>query len=44
MVILLTPPPYAGDCNGDGEVTVNEIITMVNAASGSADYLGLSRR
>ena len=25
-----------GDCNGDGEVTVNEIITMVNITLGSA--------
>jgi outer membrane protein assembly factor BamB len=26
-----------GDCGGDGEVTVNEIITMVNIALGTAD-------
>ena len=26
-----------GDCNGDGEVTVNELITMVNIALGTAD-------
>ena len=26
----------AGDCNGDGEVTVNELITMVNIALGNA--------
>jgi hypothetical protein len=26
-----------GDCNGDGEVTVNELITMVNIALGTAN-------
>jgi hypothetical protein len=26
-----------GDCNGDGEVTVNELITMVNIALGNAN-------
>ncbi|MFQ5666633.1 MAG: hypothetical protein ACE5I7_09400 [Candidatus Binatia bacterium] len=26
-----------GDCNGDGQVTVNELITMVNVALGTAD-------
>jgi hypothetical protein len=26
-----------GDCNGDGQVTVNELITMVNIALGNAD-------
>jgi hypothetical protein len=25
-----------GDCNGDGQVTVNELIEMVNIALGSA--------
>lgn len=29
-------PSCAGDCNGDNEVTVDEIITMVNVALGSA--------
>jgi hypothetical protein len=27
-----TPPPCIGDCNSDGRVTVNEILTMVNLA------------
>ena len=31
-----TVKPCAGDCNGDGEVTVNEIITLVNIALGNA--------
>jgi Ca2+-binding EF-hand superfamily protein len=26
-----------GDCGGDGEVSVNELITMVNVALGSAN-------
>ncbi len=30
-------PPCVGDCNGDGEVTVNELIVMVNIALGAAD-------
>lgn len=30
-------PICTGDCSGDGEVTVNEIITMVNIALGSAE-------
>ncbi len=25
-----------GDCNGDGQVTINELLTMVNAALGTA--------
>jgi len=29
--------PCVGDCNGDGQVTVNEILTMVNIALGNAD-------
>jgi hypothetical protein len=29
--------PCIGNCNGDGSVTVNEIITMVNVALGTAD-------
>ncbi len=32
----LPPSGCAGDCNGDGEVTVDEIITMVNIDLGSA--------
>lgn len=27
----------AGDCNGDGQVTIDEIITMVNIALGNAN-------
>ncbi len=37
-VSAATPTPVAtcaGDCNGDGEVTVDEILTMVNIALGS---------
>jgi hypothetical protein len=30
------PPSCAGDCNGDGTVTVNELITAVNIALGNA--------
>lgn len=30
------PPPCLGDCNGDGQVTVDEIVTMVNIALGNA--------
>jgi streptogramin lyase len=30
-------PPCVGDCNGDGQVTVNEVLTMVNIALGNAD-------
>jgi len=32
-----TVRPCAGDCNGSGEVTIDEIITMVNIALGTAD-------
>ena len=32
-----TPPVCTGDCDGSGDVTVNEIITLVNIALGSAD-------
>jgi hypothetical protein len=28
----VTPPPCVGDCNGSGQVTVDEILTMVNIA------------
>jgi len=31
-----TPPTCAGDCGGDGEVTVEEIVRMVNIALGGA--------
>jgi hypothetical protein len=33
----LTPAACLGDCNGDGEVTVDEILLMVNIALGAAD-------
>ena len=29
--------PCLGDCNDDGQVTVNEVLTLVNIALGSAD-------
>jgi hypothetical protein len=29
-------PRYSGDCDGSGDVTVNEIISMVNIALGNA--------
>ncbi len=32
-----TPVPCVGDCNGDHSVTVDELLTMVNIALGSAD-------
>ncbi len=32
----------AGDCNGDGQVTVDEILAMVNIALGNADVMGCS--
>jgi Ca2+-binding EF-hand superfamily protein len=31
-----TPFPCGGDCNDDGEVTVDELLTMVNIAQGHA--------
>lgn len=31
-----TPRPCVGDCNGDAQVTVNELITMVNIALGNS--------
>lgn len=37
---LFAPPPTAGctgDCNNDAEVTIDEIVTMVNIALGAAD-------
>jgi hypothetical protein len=37
---LLTPPPVcAGDCDGSGDVTVNEIITLVNMVLGTQTQL-----
>jgi hypothetical protein len=30
-----TPPPCPGDCNGDGAVSINELITAVNISAGS---------
>jgi len=33
----LTPGPCVGDCNGEHQVTVNEIIILVNIALGTAD-------
>src|SRR5262249_18638339 len=40
MLVMVAPrraqAVCTGDCNGDGEVTVNELITMVNIALGTA--------
>ena len=33
-----------GDCDGSGDVTVDELVTMVNIALGSAPLVGLYRR
>ena len=33
----VTPIPCTGDCNRDREVTINELLTMVNVALDSAD-------
>ena len=35
MAITPTPFPCVGDCDGSGDVTVNELITMVNIALGN---------
>ena len=35
-----TPRPCVGDCNGDGSVTVDELLTMVNIALGNSDAGG----
>jgi hypothetical protein len=36
--LCTTPlPSCVGDCNGDGTVTVDEILTMVSIALGNAD-------
>jgi hypothetical protein len=32
-----TPGPCVGDCNNDGQVTVDEILTLVNIALGTAE-------
>lgn len=32
-----TPVPCTGDCSGNGQITVDEILTMVNIALGNAD-------
>lgn len=38
VFVLLTPTPTCvGDCNGDGQVTVDDILTMVNIALGNAN-------
>ena len=33
---ITTGPPCVGDCDGSGEVTINELITMVNIALGNS--------
>lgn len=35
-----TPKPCLGDCNGDSQVAVNELIQMVNIALGIANVTG----
>jgi hypothetical protein len=32
-----TPKPCAGDCNGDGQVTIDEILTLVSIALGNTN-------
>ena len=40
MAESATPTPsHFGDCSGGGEVTVDEILTMVNIALGNAPLL-----
>jgi len=34
--VRIVPCPCIGDCNGDGQVTINELLTMVNIALGLA--------
>jgi hypothetical protein len=34
----VTPPSCVGDCNGDGEVTIDEIITGIGIGLGSAEF------
>ncbi len=36
VVLLDAVPPCVGDCNSDGAVAVNELLTMVNVALGNA--------
>jgi len=38
-----TPIPCVGDCNASGDVTVNELLTMVNIALGNADIATCTR-
>jgi len=41
--LLIKPPrqgPCEGDCGGDGQVTVDELLTMVNIALGNAEVSG----
>lgn len=35
--VRFVPCPCVGDCDGSGDVTVNEILTLVNIALGDAD-------
>lgn len=37
-----TPTPCTGDCNGDGPVTIDELITMINIALGTTPLSGCS--
>ena len=32
-----TPPPCIGDCNNDGTVAVDDLLTLVNVALGTLD-------
>lgn len=34
--VRIVPCPCVGDCNGDGQVTINELLTLVNIALGLA--------
>lgn len=34
---IVAPLPCAGDCNSNGQVTVDELLTMVNIALGNAN-------
>jgi hypothetical protein len=36
VTVSLVPLPCVGDCNGDGTVTIDEILSMVDAALGDA--------
>ena len=36
FTVTSSGPTCVGDCNGDGEVTVDDLLTMVNIALGSA--------